>query len=293
MTYLIAAINLRELGSTYREISEKLGCTIDWCKKKLKNVPIPIIINKNKKCDMTSLLENSRESFYWLGFLMADGHFSDKNRLQIMISIKDELHLDKLKTFLKVEIKTYKSVLDKVYVGISAMDTKVIREIKSRFSIVSSKTLTPCNISSLTEEELFCLSIGFIDGDGCIDKQYNRVHPKLRVKCHPSWLPNLKLLYPLGRSYLDSRGYANVSISETELLVNMKLRAEYLKLPIMTRKWDMIDVTFKSNQQRTKENLPIIMEMFNLGYPQKYISELLGYHNSSISTMIKKGLANE
>lgn len=287
------AVKLRENGKTYPQISEALGCSVSWCKSNLKHVKVLVKVkNPIRKCDLYRLLDGSYESFYWLGFLMADGHFSNKNRLKIIIAEKDKDHLEKLQKFLNVERVSLTEINGNKYLGFSAMDTYVISTLKAKYSIASSKTLNPCDISSLSGDQLFCLSIGFIDGDGCIDIQHKRVHAKLRIKCHSSWIDNLQYMYPESKIAINKQGYASASISDTTKLAELKQKAIDLNLPIMKRKWDIIDLAFKSKQQRTKNNMPIIVEMLELGYSQTYIGGLLGYSSSGLSTILKRSRAN-
>jgi uncharacterized protein YjcR len=42
------AIKLRLAGMTYKQIAEKLGCSIDWCKHELRDYKKPC--NKCKVC---------------------------------------------------------------------------------------------------------------------------------------------------------------------------------------------------------------------------------------------------
>ena len=51
---------------------------------------------KNKKNDLSGLLEDTPEAYYWIGFLMADGCFSSSNRAMkicLSLGIKDFNHL--------------------------------------------------------------------------------------------------------------------------------------------------------------------------------------------------------
>lgn len=242
-----------------------------------------------RKCDLSRLLEDSYEACYWLGFLFADGHFSKKNRLKVVLSEKDRLHLEKLKSFLSISSCMRQYVLaNKVYYEISAMDTKVFKILAEKFNTSSNKTKEPCDISKLSEDKLFCLSVGFIDGDGSITKVHKRLHPQLTVKCHANWLGNLRLMYPYASTRLDSRGYAKSVITDSEVLKNIKTRAIEYNLPILQRKWDNIDLSFTSRNQRTKDNLPIIKDLLIKGFSQKEICLLCGYSPSGLSLLIKR-----
>ena len=245
-----------------------------------------------KQCDLSRLLENSVEKFYWLGFLMADGSFNTKNRLKVCLAEKDLHHLKQLKDFLRISSPIVTHIVNnRKYCGISAMDTVVLKEVRQQFAIDNNKTINPCSLSNLTEEQLFCVSVGFIDGDGSISKVHNRIHAQLTVKCHSNWLGNLRMMFPDASVRHDSHGYAKASITNSEILKRLKLRAIELSLPIMKRKWDNIDISFTSAQQRTKENLPVIVEMLQNGYSKKEVCVRFGYTKAALSILLKrKGL---
>ena len=59
------------------------------------------------KNHLRKLLEDtSNDKFYWLGFLLADGHFSEKT-LSVEIANKDLEHLEKFKKYLGVNINIF------------------------------------------------------------------------------------------------------------------------------------------------------------------------------------------
>lgn len=59
------------------------------------------LLQRNKK--LYKLLENSPEAYYWLGFLFADGHFTQSNRLVLSVSIKDKVHLERFIKFIGIQ----------------------------------------------------------------------------------------------------------------------------------------------------------------------------------------------
>ncbi len=111
--------------------------------------------------NVSNLLSGSNEAFYWLGFLLADGHFSKTNQIQINLSVKDLNHLKKFATFVE-----YKKELEIPSLFLS--DINIIPKIAELYEIKNNKTYYPPNISKLSGDSLFSLVIGFIDGDGCI-----------------------------------------------------------------------------------------------------------------------------
>src|SRR6185369_16376505 len=111
-----------------------------------------------KNNELKKLLDNTTESYYWIGFLMADGHFSKTNRLLVNLALKDKNHLEKLGAYINVPVvETSSKIGDKVYqqVRLAVMDNKVIKNIKQKFGIASNKTTNPPILDIKDEELLF------------------------------------------------------------------------------------------------------------------------------------------
>lgn len=95
--------------------------------------------------------------------------------------------------------------------------------------------------------------IGFVDGDGCIDK-LGCIH----VQCHSSWRETLELwfnrLYSISNPKIKNKtfkklikcgidkrdGSVRVEIYNSEVLTFLKEKALTLNLPIIKRKWERI-----------------------------------------------------
>ncbi len=199
-----------------------------------------MIRNIKKDGDCSVLLTDALINYYWLGFIFADGHIDKSVRLKVTLSSLDRLHLDKLRIYLSKS----KFTEDKVkYTSISVMDSKVIRLLCEKYNIHSDKTKNPCDISSILNNNLTSFLIGFIDGDGCIFNQTNRIDTLCTVKCHKSWIDNLNYLtnhlYNENKAYLTNAGYARFSISH-KILKELKDFSIKNKLPILERKWNKI-----------------------------------------------------
>jgi hypothetical protein len=248
----------------------------------------------DKKCNFSRLLEETNEKYYWLGFLLADGSFSKRKEIKIGLSIKDENHLIKLKKFLRIEnIHYYKN---SVY--ICGKDTKIFETITKKYNISSIKTYIPPDLSSIKNDKMFSLLIGFIDGDGCISKQYKRNDFLLRIKNHKNWqllidniidevyhfleIPNPPI------SKIDNSGYSNMTISDTYVLKKIKSKAIQYKLPIINRKWDNIDLKYISRVEKVKMNIIEINKYLHLNKTQREISKILDITESNLSKIIKR-----
>lgn len=243
-----------------------------------------------KKCNLSKLLLETPETYYWIGFILADGHIENQTRLSVTLANKDINHLLKLKDFLGIETLHHNKNGTSYICG---MDSKIIRQFSKKFNIVSNKTQNPANVSNIKDSDLLlALKIGFIDGDGSIGFQSGRKDCILRIKCHNSWEKNLEYLY--GNCKINNQGYANVNIGNSDTLKDLKKNAIRLNLPFLTRKWDKIDLNFNSKYNITKSRVKIVKEKLNLGWSQRKIRELLGMSASGISLLISRNnLKNE
>jgi hypothetical protein len=207
-----------------------------------------------RKSDLSILLHETPETMYWIGFLLADGHFSKKSRLALTLAIKDEVHLKKFAQYINtVSTNSGESViLGKKHknVSLSAQDIDIIPQLVKRYNISNNKTKNPPDWSmyNLSDDRLLSLFIGFIDGDGNIQKRI--YHGFLgRIKCHSSWLSNIIFMKHKFCDWLDvdtiqeptinKQGYTSWHLT-AGMLRKLKKEAERLQLPILKRKWDIV-----------------------------------------------------
>lgn len=191
--------------------------------------------------DCSVLLEDSLLTYYWIGFIMADGHISNKCRLKVGLGLKDKNHLIKLKDFLRIKnLREYSESVE-----ISIMDTYYISKLCDKFSILQNKTETACKINNINGDLLTALFIGFIDGDGSIKFQHKRETPILTIKCHKAWLNNLnyfsKTFLGKEQAKINNYGYASLNIGTSKVLKFLKEFIVTNNLPILERKWNKIN----------------------------------------------------
>lgn len=218
-----------------------------------------------------NLLNKTNESYYWLGFIMADGHFSKTKQLQINLGDKDLSHLKKFAKFVG-----YKDKLIKPSISINI--DLIYNELKNEFSISNIKTYEPCSLSKLNGDALFSFIIGFIDGDGHItEKGY------LKIKCHSSWINNLNIMvsYLTNDDYhpakLNSEGLALVGITKIEYMKSIKQKVIDLKLPMLDRKWDRINFIKLSKTEKHLTLKNKCFELFESGLLPKTIIKMDGF----------------
>jgi hypothetical protein len=233
---------------------------------------------------MNILLEDKLESFYWIGFLLADGHFSKKERIKLHISIKDLNHLKRFAEYLNCSNVSIKNNMCLV----SLQNKKICPILCNKFDINSNKTHNPPNFNLFNFDKylLFSLIIGFIDGDGCINKVYKREDSNIRIKVHKSWLNNLifieKFLYNYFSinidktlSKINNSGYSILTLSNNVLLKKIKKECIRLNLPIMIRKWDNIDENKLTRSERLVILKKEILELQN-NFNNTEIIKMLG-----------------
>lgn len=209
--------------------------------------------------DMSILINDELESFYWIGFILADGTILNDERIKIILSTKDINHLEKFKNYIKgIKITIY----DKMCL-VSLQNKEICPKICEKFEIRPKKTYNPPNFNlySFNKELIFSLIIGIIDGDGNISRVYKREDSNLRIHLHKSWLNNLIFIENFIYDYflinkektysrIGNDGYSILTISNNILLKKIKKECLRLNLPIMKRKWDNIDEDRLTRQEK-------------------------------------------
>lgn len=208
------------------------------------------VILKNK---LEPLLTQNNFNSYWLGFIMADGHFSNRNELKISVSTLDFGHLKILGDFLNVNINKNKAQVYGKYIAnescmLSVMDVKTLPLLKEFFNVSSNKTYNSINISKLQKKHYLSFLCGFIDGDGCITQSKTGKVNMLRIQCHSSWIDILMIFSTyLTQTFnfnpkvkIDKQGYANFAMYRNKEILTLKEEMLKLKIPYLKRKWDKI-----------------------------------------------------
>lgn len=209
---------------------------------------------RTKNGDVSKLLEETPEAYYWMGFLLSDGSFDKLGRISISVSEKDLDHLKKFGNFintdkiLRSERKTNFSdcaITHKISCYSAFYGPKIIE----KFGLKLNKTENPPNIQHIfdntTKENALALIIGFIDGDGSIQYANSGTSNFIKIEVHSSWLNNLKLIEEFVYQYfeetspnsskLNTRGHASLFLSRTSMI--QKLKTFSKTIPSLERKW--------------------------------------------------------
>jgi hypothetical protein len=218
-----------------------------------------------KQSDLSVLLLDDPTSYYWIGFLAADGHFYSK-RVVLGISVKDLEHLRKFGRFISCDNVNIRSNRRSCYV--SCMDVNIIPELRRKFGICNRKTSNPLTFDFPDDMLFMAYFIGFIDGDGSIGGTGNR--RSISVKVHKNWLNRLrsyeKRVYDIcgipqtSVARVNKRGYTLMNISSPEVLAKIKKFGLRLQLPMMDRKWSRINENKTYQSQSVRERIQYISE---------------------------------
>ena len=199
--------------------------------------------------DLSVLLEDTYESYYWMGFLLAD-------RLKLTLKKSDKEQVHRFGEYVKY---TGSYGTSNTSESVSCKDSLIVPKIMNKFNILSAKTYNPpTGLEFINEDLLLCLIAGFIDGDGNIQKHSKRDDFFLRIKLHSSWIGVLNTFSMVicndSKAKINSSGYAELVISNTKILQALKERVATYNLPLLKRKWDIIDIRFVS-KYTTAEDL--------------------------------------
>lgn len=248
------------------------------------------------KRKLSRLLEETNESYYWMGFLMADGSFAG-NRLTLGLSSKDSDHLKKLYNYIGCD-NTIHENLKVNSSSFSVMDAYSVPLLKEKFQINNKKTYNPPSSLDWMEDDLrYSFIIGFIDGDGSIGKQYGREDAILRIKLHSSWLGvlddistfiNGKINVPTIKAKINNQGYGQITFANHILLKNLKNKTIELSLPVLERKWSIINENYTNKNEIAKYRIETVRKMMESGSSNKEIREALDLKPSALSNLQKR-----
>ena len=226
---------------TYKAISEKarkLNISANNCRKKKGDLSF---------LELTSL---TKETAYWWGFIMADGHLSKRGTLYIALKENDLEYLNQLAIKLGITPKLYlHKNSNKKLATISVTNINVV---KHWFSILkmtdTAKTYFPPDLSLfLNKEWLIYFLIGFIDGDGCLTLSYTKekgTRKNITINSHISWYNNWVNIKNKCLEYyninvncsITNRGYVKIGIYDINS--HIILLNHLTQLPYMQRKWN-------------------------------------------------------
>lgn len=243
--------------------------------------------NSQRVADLSKLLEDNYQSYYWIGFLLADGSFSD-NRLKLTLKKSDSQQVHKFGEFISYT-GTYGT--SEISESVACKDSVVVPKVMNKFGIPQNKTYNPPGLEGVNSDYMYCILAGFIDGDGNIQNQSGREDFMLRIKLHSSWLKILNIFSVLicgqEKATINKQGYAQLSITNTKVLQELKEKILSYNLPLLKRKWDIIDMDFVSKYTTAEDLRNRVIELLKQGVKQKDIASICNTSPANV-TRIKK-----
>ena len=170
----------KKLGKRKKSITE-------WARKQGLKRKIEV----KRRGNLEPLLSGTLESFYWLGFIAADGYIGKNGHLMVSQSIKDRDRVDELAKYLKTTVYEYKQKTDfsessfDVF-RVNVCDKVIGCKIRDMFNIQEDKPKTYTGISVdfiNNENQAASFLCGIIDGDGSLHPSQN-----YKIQCHTSWM---------------------------------------------------------------------------------------------------------
>lgn len=236
-------------NATYNELEKEFpNRSYNSLMTKAQCLKIKCNIKRNIKGSFNFLNNLTKDSIYWWGFIMADGHLSNRGELTVQSSIKDENHIKKLANELHVKIKRYiikTGYKEGEFCKFTLQQKQFGEKWLTTFKINSPKTYTVPDLSLFYNKVDFInFFIGFVDGDGCIWLSKN--WPNLKIEIHKNWINELIKWSELLNNFYCIKSKVKLSKRGTaELIINNKNDLKELykfsqNLPFMERKWEKL-----------------------------------------------------
>lgn len=282
------------------EIAQSLGRTIPSIIQRaiILNLKKSNAVYRSTEC--IKLLDGSLQSLYWIGFIFADGHISQNNRLKITLSIKDLVHLEKFAKYVNSKVwVTRFGKYDKCTVSIKDVDN--IKLLKELYDIHHRKTYNPPNsiiFDNLNNEQKLALIIGFIDGDGCIRKLSRTSSPyNITIKNHASWLSIHTQFSNFLKQYFDvessmnaklmNSGYSQINISHSDIVYGIKTFINEYSIPVLSRKWDIICPRLPRQRNRLSlSKITQVRELYDKGLKIHHLSKMFNISFAAIKRIV-------
>lgn len=254
------------------------------------------------KSDLSVLLRDTPEAYYWSGFLLADGSVVRNGRLlKLVISNVDRAHILAFKQFIGCAGKLREQQRVPPHsntVGIACMNSKLVPEWCHKFDVNRAKTYNPpTKLPTDNVDLLLAMFIGFIDGDGHVAKVHNGNNCNIVIHIHSSWCvylnKMLRVVYaaagaPAVPAKIAADGYTLACISRISVVRYLKETSIKLKLPTLARKWDKIDLTYVSRTEISRERVRAVRTYCKQGYTLNEISHKTGVGYSGIHQLVRR-----
>lgn len=199
------------------------------------------------KNNLDPLLQCTPKSFYWLGFILADGSFY-KTIFELTLANKDRKHLQLFSNFINFKGKIKKRVKQK-YVKISFANKFSLKEVMKSYGIKYRKTYNPppfTRYKKFSNNMLSSMLIGLIDGDGYIGTNGSKNARIIKIQVHITWYLFYTSLFKKLKLAYTTKTHNNLVLFRLyrgKTLQYLYNKAIINKIPILKRKWNLIKDT--------------------------------------------------
>ena len=134
--------------------------------------------------------EQTPQTFYWLGFLIADGSFHSKGKFELGLAEKDLNVIEEFAKYINYTNKLMYRKDTKSY-RISFANSLETPKFMDKYGIQMRKTYNPIDFGVFKDYDrnlLLSLLIGIIDGDGSISQNGSPNAFIITITAHKSWL---------------------------------------------------------------------------------------------------------
>ena len=191
--------------------------------------------------------DESLQTFYWIGFLLADGSFYNESEFEFGLKDSDKDVLEEFGKYINYvgEIRHRESTnSNRIYFSNSLS----IPKFMSKYGFNFNKTYNPNDFNyfkSYSKEQLLSLLIGIVDGDGSISINGTEYANQITITAHNRWESFYKNLFEFLEiewhcTKRDNCNTISIRICKREYCLMLKRFILNNKLFYLQRKWNKI-----------------------------------------------------
>jgi hypothetical protein len=235
-----------------KKLCIELGCTYKALKSMARLLGIKSLVDKNFY-KLKILTEDNLYNNYWWGYILADGHISEKGQLSIITKQSDSHHIKKIADYLGVNLLCKEMTTEYssgIYCNFTCQDSTYGHILKNQLGISENKTYKCIDYSWInTKEKFFSVFAGFYDGDGCLSVLKSNEPSTMKIECHYNWFSflefcslSLKEYFDIdSKVYITTKGSSAIRIYGKQNINKLYSECKKYNLPILERKWNKKD----------------------------------------------------
>ena len=258
-------------------------------------------LHPTTKTNAYRLMEDTPESNYWLGYLLADGWFGLGGQINFDQSGRDKKAVLDFAKFIDFQ-GTIGVRKNGHSIVVKFTDPELCRDYCQKWNIArgtlknkTTKTYTPSDFDYIKNKLVCYLSFlaGFISGDGTICKRDAISY----IEIHQNWLPFLQNINP--KAKLIGVDVSKKSRSTDPLLAHCHIGVDQMqeiyqtclkhKIPLVEEKWKSVPARTQKIQQKTSkmDNRRTKMQgLVAAGWLQKNIAKKFDISEARVSMIL-------